>query len=194
MNYHIIAGYISWIFELIWVLPYLFSIITKKTQPSRVTWFVYSLVGIILFLTYYLSWARETLWQPWVAVLFNITFAVLSIKYWTWWATKLDKSCILGVLITLIAWYITKDPVIGMTFIVIVAIIGSIPTIVKVYTNPETEDSLTWVIWALAWIINLFAIKTWHYEIIFYPIEVAVVVSTICALILRKKTIKIRLD
>jgi glucose uptake protein GlcU len=72
-----------------------------------------------------------------------------------------------------------------MTIIVIVAIIGSIPTILKAYKNPESEDKITWLFWSLGAIFNLFAIKSWTYEISFYPIQAAVILSLIFLLIIK---------
>jgi hypothetical protein len=72
-----------------------------------------------------------------------------------------------------------------MTIIVIVAIIGSIPTLVKAYRNPESEDKTTWLLWSAGAILNLFAIKSWTYAIVFYPLQAAVVLTSIFLLLLR---------
>ena len=184
---HTTFGYVSGVLEGIGALPYLYSILNGQTKPSRATWLIWSMVGIILFITYYLSGARETLWQPGIAVLFNLTFATLSLKYGVGGTTKLDILCFIGVAIALFFWAITSSPVVGMTIIVIIATIGSIPTILKVYKDSQSENKSTWLFWVLANIANLLAIKSWSYEIIFYPIESTLVISFIYFLLIRKK-------
>jgi hypothetical protein len=186
MSSQITIGYIAGFFEGIGALPYLYSMIRKRTKPSRTTWFIWSGVSIILFLTYYLSGARETLWQPGIAVLFNLLFAILSLKYGVGGTNRLDIFCFVGAIISLVLWAFTKNPVVGMTIIVIIAIIGSIPTIIKVSKHPESEDKITWLCWSLGAILNLFAIKSWTYEIAFYPIQAAVILSLIFLLLLRQ--------
>lgn len=188
MDYQIASGYLSGTFEFVGALPYLHSIINKKTKPNRATWLIWSLVSVILFCTYYLSGARATLWQPGAAVLFNVVFAFLAFRHSGMSRVgKLDAGCFLGAMLALIAWGLTRNPLIGMTVIVIVAIIGSVPTILKVYENPGSEDRLTWLLWSLAALANLFAVKSWTFAIALYPIEVAVVIPLIFALNLRKK-------
>ena len=190
MVYKILFGYLSGFFEGIGALPYLYSIIRGETKPSRTTWFIWLTVSIILFLTYYLSGARETLWQPGIAVLFNLIFAILSLKYGVGGTNKLDIFCFVGAIISLIFWAFTKNSVVGMTIIVIVAIIGSIPTILKAYKIPESENKTAWLLWSLAAIVNLLAIKSWTYEIIFYPIEIAMIIPFIYFLLMRSYIFK----
>ncbi len=192
MVYQAVFGYISGFFEGVGALPYLYSIIRKETKPSRTTWFIWSAVSIILFLTYYLSGARETLWQPGIAVLFNLIFAILSLKYGVGGTSKLDIFCFVGAAVSLILWFFTRNPIVGMTIIVIVAIIGSIPTILKAYKNPESEDKITWLLWSAGAILNLFAIKSWTYAIIFYPIQAAVILTLIFVLLMRGYVLKQR--
>lgn len=186
MDRFILFGCIAGFLEIIGTLPYYATIFSKKTKPSRATWFIWSILSIVLFATYYSSGARETLWQPGLAMFFNASFAILSLKYGVGGTTKLDIFCFLGALLSLTLWYITQDPVVGLTVIIVVAVIGSIPTIVKVWKDPQTENSTTWLLWALANVANLFAIRSWDYEIALYPIEATIVISLIFFLTLRK--------
>ncbi len=186
---HEVWGYISGVLEWLWALPYLIAILLWKIQPSRTTWFIWSGVSIILFITYYYSWAQETLWQPWVAIGFNMLFALLSLKYWVGGTTKLDLFCFWGSILSLIVWYFTSNPVIALTMIVTIAFIGAIPTMIKTYHNPQSESSLTWFIWTSSSIANILAISTWSFAIAFFPIEVLSMWIIIFLLTLRTKTV-----
>lgn len=187
---HQTIGIISGIFEFAGGLTYAYSIIKGKTKPSRATWFIWSLAGIMIFSTYYASGAETTLWQPAAAVLWNILFAFLSVKFGIGGLTKTDIFCFTGSLFSALLWILTKNPVIALTWIVIIGAIGSIPTIIKVYKDPSKEDSTTWALWFLAAILNVLAINKFSYATAIYPLECAPVIGIIFVLVLRGKSKK----
>ena len=119
-------------------------------------------------------------------MLFNVSIAMLSLKYGVGGTSKVDIICFVGSLLSAVLWFVTKNPVVGLTSIVIIGIIGSIPTLVKVYNNPKTESSFVWSSWFLANIINLLAIKSWTYAIAVYPLESTVMIGLITIFVLRK--------
>ena len=183
---HQIIGIISGLLEFIGGFTYAYAIIKGKTKPSRATWFIWSLAGVMIFSTYYASGAETTLWQPAAAVLWNIAFAFLSLKFSIGGLTKTDIFCFVGSLLSALLWALTNNPVIALTWIVTVGAIGSIPTIVKVHKNSTKEDSLTWALWFSAAFLNVIAINKFSYANAVYPVECAVVIGVIFGLVGRK--------
>lgn len=180
-------GLLAGLFELVGSFPYLIAILKRQTRPSRATWIIWSIVAIITFVSYHASGAQETLWQPGVAVFFNLLFAILSFTYGTGGKTKADILCFIGAVLSLSLWYITSNPVVALTSIVITAAIGSVPTIIKSYRHPELENTLAWSLWTLAATSNLLAIRDWHYAIVIYPLQAFLAVGTITILVVRKR-------
>jgi hypothetical protein len=66
---------------------------------------------------------------------------------------------------------------------------GAIPTIVKTYHEPETEDFTAWLIFFAANTIQLFAVSSWDLSIV-YLIYLFLLAGSIVALILRGKWLK----
>ncbi|MFA6550331.1 MAG: hypothetical protein WCT36_03185 [Candidatus Gracilibacteria bacterium] len=184
---HQFIGITSGLFEFVGGFTYAYSIIKGKTKPSRATWFIWSLAGIMIFSTYYASGAETTLWQPAAALLWNITFALLSLKFGVGGLLKTDIFCFIGSLFSMLLWILTKNPVIALTCIVAVGAIGSIPTILKVYKSPMKEDLKTWTLWFLAAFLNVIAIDKFSYAIAVYPLECVIVIGVIFGLVARKK-------
>src|SRR3954465_14354952 len=80
----IIAGFLS----LSAYLLYIFTTIKGETHPSRVTWWILTLVGSLILASYYREGARESIWIAASHVIGPFMIALLSITY----GERTDKS------------------------------------------------------------------------------------------------------
>ena len=116
-----------------------------------------------------------------------IVVAGLSFKYGERGWSLLDKLSVIGAGAGLMLWALTSDPVLAYYLTTCVDAMGAIPTIQKAWARPETEDRLTWSLFLLSNIINLFAIRQWTLTIALYPVYV-VMLSTTMSLVLSTET------
>ena len=155
---------------------YIRGILRGQTKPNRVTWWILALASLILAASYFASGARDTVWVP-IAYFFSFTIiAILSLRYGEGdgTLTLLDKTCVLGAIISIFLWWFTGSPVVALFFEMGVELFGLIPTIAKAYRNPVTEDFAAWAIAVSASLLNVFAITDWSYVIATYPIYIFV--------------------
>jgi len=174
MEKYILYGQIATTIITIAYLPYIFSIFQNKTSPNRTTWLVLFLIGIITFIAYKEIGANATLGVALANVIGPFIIFILSLKFGEGWEDMSDLKYLIFSLIAIILWQIYQSPFIGLIFNLLADSIAFIPTIQKSYFRPKSEDLLTWCLFAIGNIINLFAIEQWSFDIAIYPVYILI--------------------
>ena len=166
---HETIGIIAGILAIGGYIPYIISILQGKTKPNKATWFIWTIVGGLLAFSYLAAGDIKAIWLPMGYFLGPLIAAILSIRYGysTW--SRLDTICILVAAISIIPWLLAKNAMFKLLINVLIDATGALPTIVKTYREPETEDFTAWSIFFIANILELFAITEWNLAGI-YPI------------------------
>ncbi len=155
-----IAGVISFAAYLLYII----SIFRGKTKPSRSTWWILTLVGILIFATSYSLEATESMWIQLSYIVGPLIIAILSLfsQYgYKEGLLKIDKICLAGAVICAFIWFVFNSPFIALLGSIVVDFIGLIPTMKKAYIDPEHEDPSAWALEFLASAMNVFAISAW---------------------------------
>lgn len=180
-------GLIAGMLAIVAFLPYILSILKGKTRPNKTTWWVWTIIGGLVLLSYYSVGANSTLWVPIALFVGMFATAVLSLKYGESGWSKLDLYCLGGGAVGIILWIIFSEPLLALVASMFVSFVGALPTIKKTYIDPAGEDRLAWILFSIADIVNLFAIEQWVFAIAIYPICLFIIDGTITALALRTK-------
>lgn len=186
MTIGIIAGIIS----LSAFIPYLLSILKGKTKPNRVSWWIWSWLGVLLYLSYKDAGANETLWVPLTYIVTPFITALLSIKYGVGGWTRFDISCLACSVAGTVVWYISQSATTALMLFLAIDLFGSLPTVRKTYFHPEQEDKLAWSLMVAANLLNIFAAEQFSFSIIIYPLYMFLCGSVILALTFRKSILK----
>ncbi len=183
MSYETI-GIIAGVLALGGYIPYIYSIFKGITKPNRATWIIWSIVGGLLGFSYLAEGDSNAIWLPLGYFIGPLFVAILSIWYgYTEW-TRLDKICLLIAVISIVPWILSKDATITLIINVLIDASGAIPTLVKTFKEPETEDLPAWVIFAIANTLQLFAISYLDITIM-YPVYLFLLATSMVILILR---------
>lgn len=166
----VLIGRVAGVLAAVAFLPYIVSILRGRTTPNRATWAIWSMAGIILASSYYASGARSTVWVAISYAIFYVIVFLLSLKYGVGGYAKLDIICLTGAIVGLLAWIAGRDPVTALYIMAVINLLGTVPTIRKVYRSPESENRLAWSMDVIASILNLFAITSFSLHILVYPI------------------------
>jgi hypothetical protein len=177
-------------------IPYWWAIWQGKTRPNRATWWIWSMVGVIIALSYRAAGAGATIWVPISYVIGPVITSLFAIKFGEGGWTKLDRICLVGVGIGLILWVLYRSPDLTLGLNIGIDFLGALPTIHKSIHHPEGEDRLAWFLFAIANVLNLLAIDLWVWQIVIYPIYMFLVCTTIFWLLWRgrRKRLKINLN
>lgn len=155
------AGVCAGVLTLFGTVPYTISIFRGKTQPNRVTWGVWTLVQLLLTISYWK--VAEEKWAIWVSVSYTIVTVWvfgLSLHYGVQQWDQLDIFCIIVATLLILLWGF-----IGSSWVLIIALCldvsGALPTLKKAIRFPLSEDCLAWVFGFCANLLNLFAVRHW---------------------------------
>jgi len=186
MDTYKLLGIIAGILSIIGYVPYIISILQGKTQPNRATWFIWTVVGGLLAFSYAAEGDPQTIWLPLGYFFGPFITALLSLRYGYAVWTRFDTICLTVALVSIIPWILSDNATFTLLVNVLIDMSGALPTLVKTYREPETEDLLAWFIFFVANTIQLFALSYWNIAAV-YPIYLFFLAAGMVALILKGK-------
>ncbi len=181
-----VFGIVAGILSFSAYLFYIRTILKGETKPNRATWFIWSIIGVILVFSYKASGAEETIWVPVSEAIAPTIIALLSIKYGVGGTDKLDIICLIASFISLLMWYVFDSALIALVTNLFIDFFAALPTIKKSIYNPKEEDKFAWSITETGNLFNLFAINNMSFGVIVYPIYTFILDGIITSLLYRK--------
>jgi hypothetical protein len=179
-------GIIAGIIGLAGYIPYIISIIKGETKPNKASWFIWTVVGGLLAFSYAAEGDINAIWVPIGYFVGPLIVAILSLKYGysTW--SMVDKICIVIAVISIIPWWLSHDATITLLINLIIDFMGAIPTVIKTYREPETEDFLAWTMFFIANTLLIIVVDVWNVSAL-YPVYLFFLAGTIFVLTLMDK-------
>lgn len=187
LDWRNIVGIGAGVFSLLGFVPYIITILQRKTSPNRASWSIWASLGIVLAISNYSAGARETMWLLSTYAVCQITIAVLSLKYGEGGWNTFDRTCLFGAFISIILWQLFDSPLIAITISIAIDSLGALPTIKKSYLQPETEDLFSWIMFWIAGTLNICALTQWSVELAAQPIYLFAFNSIVVTLLLLPK-------
>ncbi len=168
---------------------YIRGILKGRTKPDRVTWWILALISGMIAASSWASGARDTVWFPAAYTLSFTIIALFSLKYGDgpFHLHLLDRVCLVLALVSAAVWWSLEAPLLSLIMNICTEFIALLPTMVKAYQRPWTEEKSAWVITTIGSLFNLFAITSWTLAISLYPVYAFVTNAGITTLILRRK-------
>lgn len=162
-------GVMALVLNLAGYAPYIRDVLKGIAKPHRISWGIWVILTTIAavnqirngggFSAYYFAGAAVT-----VALVF-----LLSLKFGVGGASLLDKVC-LGLAIGLfVYWAALHNTRFSTLFAIIIDSIGTVPTLVKTFKQPETETYLMWVLSSLGGLLSLLAVPRLDWALLIYP-------------------------
>jgi hypothetical protein len=179
-------GIIAGVLSIVGYIPYILAILRGETKPNKATWIIWTVIGGLLAFSYLAEGDQNTIWLPLGYFLGPLITAILSFKYgYSEW-TKLDKWCLVAAAVSIVPWLLLKDATWTLLINVLIDATGALPTLVKTFREPETEDFLAWLIFFIANTLQVVAISQWNIAAT-YPIYLFFLAGGMVVLILRGK-------
>ncbi|MBI1309538.1 MAG: hypothetical protein GC129_06825 [Proteobacteria bacterium] len=147
--------------NLIGGVSYVVETYRGNTKPNRVSWFLWALapmVAVAAQLASGIGWSTLIVFMTGFCPLL-VFIASFTNPHAYWQLTWLDYACGILSLVGLILWAITKDPVLAVVFSILSDGLAALPTILKSYTNPETEDANAFIFAAIGTSLAFFTIE-----------------------------------
>lgn len=183
----------SSILTIIANIPYLIDTVKKKTKPRVVTWFTWAILMSIAAAASLIEGQYAT-----VAILLTSAIGATSIVILGWKSgdrklEKLDKVCLAGVVIGVFLWQVFNSPAIGTLAMVLIDLLGGIPTTIHAWKKPEEETVISFVLFFSGAVCTLLAISMWAVTAYAYPLFIAFNSLTTTIIIITRKRFKRRI-
>jgi len=187
MSTHALFGYLTAVTFLIGFVPYVRDILRGKTKPERMTWFVWSVMGIISFSSILANDGGWGLILPGTDTLAVIIVFILSIKRGVGGLLRRDIIALVVSGLGLAAWAATDEPVVALLVNIGIDLAGAYLTVIKTYLSPHSELLFAWLMGTLSGVLSLFAVS-WTPDQLIYPVSFLLVdVSIVAAILLGRR-------
>lgn len=147
------------------IVPYAIRTYEGKIQPVPTTWSLWSLIGLAVLLTYRSSGAEANAWPAVFGFVNPILITILSVWRQSKWKrpTLTEQLCLLFGAGSLVMWiFMRQKPNLAQyaLYVALAAdICAAIPTIIFVWKEPDRDRPLAWVIFAIGYLLAVFAIQ-----------------------------------
>ena len=173
------------ILNLIGSLSYLIDTIKGGVKPDRVTWLLWSIIPFIAFTAQINQGvglqSLMTFMTGFTPLIIFLASFLNKKSYWR--LSRLDIICGTLSVIGILLWYITKTGNTAIVFSILADGLAAIPTVVKSYHAPETEDYKVYLLGASSAAITLLTIKTWSFAYFGWPVYILIVTLLLTILI-----------
>lgn len=147
-------------------LYYLYETIIGKAKPNRVTWLLWGLFPIIIFIAQRAQGVEGVVWVSFAAGVTPLLVVLASfLNKKAYWKTQpLDYVLMASALLAMIIWAITNDANIAILIALVADLLAGVPTIIKSFHHPETESWRAYAIGAVGLGISVLALQSWSFE------------------------------
>jgi hypothetical protein len=170
-------------------LVYIRSMFKGNTKPNRVTWLMWSIAPLIAAaaeISNGVSWAVLPVFMSGFCPLLIFVASFFTRKAY-WKLSKIDYLC--GVLsgLALLLWYLTKEPNLAITMAIASDAFAGLPTVIKAWSNPETESVWPYLTGIFAPMTSFAAAASWSFSEIAFPAYLVMINLLMVLTMYRKK-------
>lgn len=186
MTFPQILGLLSGVLLISGYAPYIYEVAKKKTVPSRVSWFIWSLATAIILFSVFETGTTEAIWVPIADAVGCFLIFVLSLRYGMGGWTRTDKISLAICAASLLVWWLTGNAFIALVMDLGIYVSGYLPTIKKALVDPARESRTAWTIFFAGVLLNLLTVvigTDTGIAVWLYPVTLVVVVGTLAAIL-----------
>ncbi len=137
-----------------------------RVKPNKVTWFFWSAFPMIAFAAQLVQGVGLVAWATFVAGVPPVLVLAGSLfnKDAYWKTRKIDYWFAVAGVLSVVAWQVTDIPGIAFTFSLLADFLVALPTVIKSYRFPETENWKAYGVSAFGFLLAVAAVHEWRYE------------------------------
>ena len=130
-------------------LYYLVETIRGNAQPNRITWLLWGIFPMVIFVA---QRAQDVESQSWTSLVAGLTpLLVVAASFFNkkayWKSEPRDYYLMAAAIVGIILWAITDEPNLALLFALLADVLAGIPTLIKSYRYPESES---WIAYAIS--------------------------------------------
>ncbi|HAX90703.1 MAG TPA: hypothetical protein DCY07_00640 [Rhodospirillaceae bacterium] len=183
LHYLVIIGLIV---NLTGSLAYVRDTLLGRSQPNRVTFFLWALapfIATVAALSQGVTWAALAIFSSGICP-FLIFLASLNNRHAKWELGKFDWICGALSVAALVLWGITKNANIAIVFAILSDGAASLPTLKKCWTHPQSETIWAYLTGLFSASMGLVVANNTTFQEIAFPIYLVLVCAALAGFIL----------
>jgi len=155
-------------------LTYLSDTLKGKVKPNRVSWGIWAVAPLIAFSAQLSQGVGIQSLMTFMVGFMPLTIFIASFfnKKSYWRLGRLDMACGALSIIGLVGWYLTKVGNVAIAFSIVADFLAGVPTLIKAYRYPETENYLVFACSCLSALIAILTINDWRFQYYGFPIYI----------------------
>ncbi|MEI7810436.1 MAG: hypothetical protein WCI41_02670 [bacterium] len=178
--------------NLVFTFWYIKSILRSSTRPNMVSFFIWSLAPFIAVFLGYKSGGGISLLGPFMSGFVPLLVFIFCLfkKDSFWKIGLLDIFCGILSLFALVCYILTHNLWVSVLFAIASDLLAYIPTFIKTWKNPETENYFIYLGGILNNAVSLLILRDWSFAIYAFSFYIVLANSFEILLIYRKKIFK----
>lgn len=172
---------------------YIWSTYKGRTQPNRVTFFMWSVAPFIATAAALVEGAGWAVIPVFMSGLMPFVIFLTSFTnpnaYWK--LNAFDYACGTLSALALILWILTSNPLVAIAFAIAADAAAGVPTVIKAYRFPETEHFGAYAGSMLNNILLFLILPVYSFATIAFPLYFIGICAVVLFAIYRKRLIKL---
>ncbi|BDU73190.1 hypothetical protein [Mesoterricola silvestris] len=140
---------------------YLFETLAGRTQPNRITWLLWGLFPMVIFVAQRAQGVQGLSWTTFAAGFLPLLIVGVSFfnpkAYWK--SEPRDYYLMAAAVLGIILWGLTHNPNLALVFSLLADVLAGIPTVLKAYRHPRSESWIGFTISAIGFGISFLSIQ-----------------------------------
>lgn len=147
-------------------LYYLYDTVIGKAQPNRVTWFLWGLFPMIIFVAQRAQGVEGLSWASFAAGFMPFLILLASfLNEKAYWKTEpKDYALMAAAVFAFVLWALTDNPNLAILFALVADFLAGLPTLLKAYRFPQTESWVAYAISTVGFGVAILAIPSFTFE------------------------------
>lgn len=163
------------------------SVLKGSFRPQRMTRFLIFLVSLLFVGTLYAQGDRNSIYMASAQLLGSTALFFLSLKRGMGGNTKFDWVVFTMAIGSLIVWQTTKNPLLGLLMSLVTDFIGFVPTLIKTWKYPETEEWKFYMSDVVASFFSILSIGVFSLSNLAFPVYIFLINTVSVVMILGRK-------
>lgn len=168
---------------------YNWQLLLGQSAPNAASWGIWAFITVLNFTSYKAmskDWVKSLL--PTLSSLLCILTFVLAAFHGRLASLDVyDKGALVLSLAASLVWWMTKSPAKAQVLLQLCVALGFIPTYLSVWNTPGNERALSWLLWTVAFVVQIFVVKLrWRGQKmdLLYPVNGAILHFVVAVLVL----------
>ncbi len=145
---------------------YLYETIVGSAQPNRITWLLWGIFPMVIFVAQRAQGVEGLSWASFVAGFTPLLVVAASFfnKNAYWKSEPRDYYLMAAAIIGIILWAMTDNPNLALLFSLLADMLAGTPTLIKAFRHPHSESWIAYAISTFGFGICVLSVQAYNFE------------------------------